>query len=60
MNIAEVHDLLTEYSKNSNKDVRKYAKGALAVINEEEVDLTSTLASTTSKSVRSRALKPKK
>lgn len=60
MNITEVQQLLVEYSKNSNKDVRRFAKNSLAVINEEDVDMTSTLASTTTKSVRSRAQKPKK
>ena len=60
MNIAEVQELLMEYAKNSNKDVRKYAKNSLAVINEEEFDINSTLTSTTSKSIRSRVKKPKK
>lgn len=60
MNIAEVQELLMEYAKNSNKDVRKFAKNSLAIINEEEIDVTSTLTSTTSKSIRSKARKPKK
>jgi hypothetical protein len=59
MDINKVHDLLTLYAGNSNKDVRKYAKNGLAVINEEEIDAKSTLTSTTNKSIKSRK-KPKK
>lgn len=60
MNLIEIQDILSFYSKDSNNDVRRFAKNSLAIINEESFDIKSTLTSNTAKSIRSRAPKPKK
>ena len=59
MNLEKIQDLLDEFSKDSNSVVRKYAKNSLAIINDESIDLKSTITST-NKSIRSKKQKPKK
>ena len=55
MNLIDVQTLLEGYARDSNKDVRYYAKAALKILNEEEVDMGSTL-----NSHNTRSFKPKK
>ena len=55
MNLIDVQNLLEGYARDSNKDVRYYAKAALKLLNEEEVELESTL-----NSHNTRSYKPKK
>lgn len=55
MNLIDVQTILEVYARDSNKDVRFYAKNSLKVLNEEDVDLSSTVNSN-----NTRSYKPKK
>lgn len=41
MNLIDMQTVLEEYARASNKDVRFYAKSALKILNDEEVDMKS-------------------
>jgi hypothetical protein len=54
MNLLDMQTILEVYARDSNKDVRFYAKSALKVLNDEEVDMKSMTSTNT------RSFKPTK
>jgi hypothetical protein len=54
MNLIDVQEVLEDYARDSNKDVRFYSKAALKILNDEEVDMESTLNSRNPKSIKSK------
>lgn len=54
MNLIDMQTILEVYARDSNKDVRFYAKSALKILNDEEVDMKSM------NSYNTKSLKPTK
>lgn len=59
LNVAEFENIMSQYARDSNKEVRKYGKNCVAIINGESINFQSTMNST-SASIRSKLQVPKK